>query len=53
MTSGGGRALQPRVRPLGVSLPITDMVYSILYEDRPAADAVAALLSRPMRHELG
>ena len=38
---------------LGVELPITDMVWSILYEDRPAAEAVVQLLGRPARHELG
>jgi len=40
-------------RRLGVDLPITEMVYAILYEGRPAAEAVVALLSRPAKAELG
>ncbi len=36
----------------GVELPITEMVYSILYEDKPAAQGVAELLTRPHRQEL-
>jgi glycerol-3-phosphate dehydrogenase (NAD(P)+) len=37
---------------LGVELPITEMVWSILYEDRPPAEAVVQLFARPPRHEL-
>ena len=36
----------------GVELPITEMVYSVLYENRSAAEGVVALLSRPRRAEL-
>jgi len=37
---------------LGVELPITEMVWSILYQKRPAAEAVVQLLTRPPKHEL-
>jgi glycerol-3-phosphate dehydrogenase (NAD(P)+) len=37
---------------LGVDLPITDMVWSILYQSIPAAEAVVQLLQRPAGHEL-
>ena len=40
-------------RKLGVELPITEMVYAILYEDKPAAQGVVELLGRPSRHEIG
>ena len=39
-------------RKVGVDMPITEMVYSILYEDKPAAQGVAELLTRPHKHEL-
>jgi glycerol-3-phosphate dehydrogenase (NAD(P)+) len=37
---------------LGVDLPITSTVYQVLYEDKPAIEAVTELLVRPMKHEL-
>ena len=40
-------------RKLGVELPITEMVYAILYQDKPAAEGVVELLGRPSRHEIG
>jgi glycerol-3-phosphate dehydrogenase (NAD(P)+) len=40
-------------RQLSVSLPITEMVHSILYDGTSAAEGVVALLSRPMKPELG
>jgi len=36
---------------LGVELPITSEVYRVLYEDKPVADAVQGLLSRPLKKE--
>jgi glycerol-3-phosphate dehydrogenase (NAD(P)+) len=37
---------------LGVELPITSTVYQVLYQDKPAMEAVTELLVRPMKHEL-
>ncbi len=37
---------------LGVEMPITDTIYKILYEDRPAKEAVPALMGRAPKHEL-
>jgi len=37
---------------LGVELPITEMVWQILYRDKPAAEGVVELLARPHKHEL-
>ncbi|MSP62992.1 MAG: NAD(P)-dependent glycerol-3-phosphate dehydrogenase [Myxococcales bacterium] len=37
---------------LGVELPITEMVWSILYREKPAMEGVVELLTRPMKHEL-
>jgi glycerol-3-phosphate dehydrogenase (NAD(P)+) len=36
---------------LGVSAPITDMMYSIIHEGVPVRDAIVRLLSRPTRSE--
>jgi glycerol-3-phosphate dehydrogenase (NAD(P)+) len=36
---------------LGVSMPITEEVYRVLYEDKPALQAVVDLLGRPLKHE--
>jgi glycerol-3-phosphate dehydrogenase (NAD(P)+) len=38
---------------LGVEMPITQVMYQVLYEDRPARDAVRDLMGRPAKHELG
>ena len=40
-------------RKLGVEMPITEVMYQVLYEDRPAAEAVRDLMGRAPRHELG
>ena len=40
-------------RRLGVEMPITEMVWSILYQGKPCAEGVVELLTRPMKHELG
>jgi glycerol-3-phosphate dehydrogenase (NAD(P)+) len=38
---------------LGVEMPITHVMYQVLYEDRPAKEAVIDLMGRAPRHELG
>lgn len=40
-------------RRLGVELPITDQLYRVLFEQTPALEAIAALMSREATHELG
>ncbi|HET6612307.1 MAG TPA: NAD(P)H-dependent glycerol-3-phosphate dehydrogenase [Kofleriaceae bacterium] len=37
---------------LAVDAPITDVVFDILYQDRPAADAMVDLMTRELRAEL-
>ena len=37
----------------GIEMPITDQVYSILYEDLPAQQALVTLMTRPMKDERG
>ena len=39
-------------RRLGVAMPIVEQVYQVLHEGRDARDAVAALMRRPLAHEL-
>lgn len=38
-------------RRLGVDMPITEMVYRMLYEDKPARDAVLELMTRNLKAE--
>ncbi len=38
-------------RKLGVDMPITEKVYSILYEDKPAREAVVELMTRDLKSE--
>ena len=38
-------------RKLGVSMPITEQVYNVLYRDLPALEAVQNLLHRDPKHE--
>jgi glycerol-3-phosphate dehydrogenase (NAD(P)+) len=38
-------------RKLGIDMPITEKVYSILYEDMPARDAVVELMTRDLKAE--
>ena len=38
-------------RKLGVSAPITMFMYRVLHEDRPARDAIAELMTRPLKME--
>ncbi|MEI7444774.1 MAG: NAD(P)H-dependent glycerol-3-phosphate dehydrogenase [Burkholderiales bacterium] len=45
------RAVRDSARRLGVELPITEAVGAVLFDDRPARDAVAALLAREPKAE--
>jgi glycerol-3-phosphate dehydrogenase (NAD(P)+) len=36
---------------IGVELPITDEVYRVLYEGKPAKQALIDLMTRPLKHE--
>ena len=36
---------------LGVEMPITEEVYKVLYEDKPAKQALYDLMTRPLKHE--
>ncbi len=38
-------------RKLGVEMPISEKVWEVLYEDKPARQAVAELMQRPTKHE--
>ncbi len=35
----------------GVDMPITDEIYAIIYEDKPAREAMVALMTRPLKDE--
>lgn len=39
-------------RKLGVSLPITDAIYGVLYEDKSARESTQALMGRLKTHEI-
>jgi len=45
------RAAHELARTLGVRAPLSDTAYGILYEDRPAADAIGSLMRRSLRDE--
>jgi len=34
-----------------VEMPITDEIHAILYEDKPAREALVALMTRPLKDE--
>ncbi|NDC59110.1 MAG: hypothetical protein EBZ50_09885, partial [Alphaproteobacteria bacterium] len=38
-------------KKLAVELPITEEVYRVLYEDKPARQALVDLMNRPLKHE--
>jgi glycerol-3-phosphate dehydrogenase (NAD(P)+) len=40
-------------KKLGVEMPITEEVYRVLYENKPAKQALMDLMSRPLKHEQG
>ena len=37
---------------IGIELPITNEVYKVIYEDKPAKQALVDLMTRPLKHEL-
>ena len=43
--------VRARARELGVDMPITEVVYRVCHEDMPVADAIAALMNRPLKEE--
>ena len=46
------RAVKKLADRAGLEMPITNEVNAVLYEDKPARDAVAELMSRPLREEI-
>jgi len=44
-------ALKRLADRLGVEMPIADEVYAVLYERKPAREAAASLMTRPLRDE--
>ena len=49
-TAKSARALAERE---GVEMPIVDQVFSVLYENKSPPEAVASLMTRPLKHERG
>ena len=47
------RAIRSVAAAAGVEMPLCEMAYRVLYEGLPAADAVRALMSRPIKAEAG
>jgi len=41
-----------RARRLGVEMPITEMVYKVLYENLPPRDGVVSLMTRETKPEI-
>lgn len=37
---------------IGIELPITNEVYKVIYEDKPAKQALVDLMTRPLKHEM-
>jgi len=46
------RAARELGRRVGVEMPITDQIYSVLFEAKPALEAISALMGREATHEL-
>lgn len=46
------RAVKKLADRVGLEMPITNEVNAVLYEGKPARDAVAELMSRPLREEI-
>jgi glycerol-3-phosphate dehydrogenase (NAD(P)+) len=38
-------------KKMGIELPITNEVYKVIYEDKPAKQALMDLMTRPLKHE--
>lgn len=47
------RSIRELARARGVDMPLTEKVYEILYEGHPATEAVADLMERPTKTEIG
>lgn len=45
------RVARDLARKIGVPAPITEFMYGVLYEDKPARDALAQLMGRDLKHE--
>ena len=45
------RAIYELSQRFGVDMPITSSIYALLYEDKPARDAVSELMGRPLKPE--
>jgi glycerol-3-phosphate dehydrogenase (NAD(P)+) len=45
------RSIYELGRRLGVEMPITESIYALLYEDKPALDAANELMGRPLKRE--
>jgi glycerol-3-phosphate dehydrogenase (NAD(P)+) len=45
------KAVRRLASRLGVEMPITQEVHAVLYDGKPAQDAAASLMSRPLRDE--
>ncbi len=45
------QAIYELSRKLRVDMPITESVYALLYEDKPAREAVSELMARPLKTE--
>ena len=43
--------VRDRARQLGVDMPIVETVYRVCHEDMPVAEAMAALMNRPLKNE--
>ncbi len=45
-------AARELARQHNISMPITEEVFQVIYQDKPARDCVAALMERPRTHEV-
>lgn len=45
------QAIQTLRSRYGIAMPICDSVYSIIYENKPPAEVIRELMSRPLTHE--
>jgi glycerol-3-phosphate dehydrogenase (NAD(P)+) len=45
------RVARDLARTVGVAAPLTEFIYGVLYEDRPAAEGITDLMTRAPRHE--
>lgn len=45
-------SVREMARELGVEMPITEVVYRVCHQDMPVADAMSALMNRPVKDEI-